>query len=221
MEFNRDEFDAFLLKNNCIGFFNPPITLKSGRPGHFYFNFRNLTETKELKDQLIEWIGRYIRDHGLTPDYFYGVPEGATKLGIFLSDRFGKGKLVMGRGKPKDHGEPKDKYFIGPIKRGDHVVVIEDVTTTGGSVLKDIDKLIEAGVIIDRVIAIGNRLERRDDGKTVEEAIAEKGLKYEWMTDATTLLPKAYEMLKPGPKIGKRVENYFKEYGAIEIKLSL
>ena len=220
MEFNRDEFDTFLLENKCIGFFNPPITLKSGRPGHFYFNFRNLTDTKKLKDQLVEWIGKFITDRGLSPDYFYGVPEGATKLGTFLSDRFGKGKLVMGRGKPKDHGEPKDKYFIGPIKRGDHVVVIEDVTTTGGSLLNAIDNLKEAGVIIDRVIAIGNRLERRDDGKTVEEAVAKKGLKYEWLTDATTLVPKAHKILNPGPEIGKRVENYFKEYGAVEIKLT-
>jgi orotate phosphoribosyltransferase len=220
VEFNREEFDDFLLKNGCVGFFDPPITLKSGRPGHYYFNFRNLTDRKGLKNQLIEWIGRYMTDLGLKPDYFYGVPEGATKLGVFLSDRFGKGKIVMGRGNPKDHGEPKDKYFIGPIKKGDHIIVIEDVTTTGGSVLNEIDKLKEAGIIIDRVIAIGNRLERRDNGKTVEEEVAEKSLKYEWMTDATTLVPKAFKMLNPGIEIGKRVENYFKEYGAVEIKLT-
>jgi len=218
MGFNRYNFDTFLLKTGCVGFFDPPITLKSGRPGHFYFNFRNLVSTAALKNQLVELMGGYIRDNGLEPDYFIGVPEGATKLGLFLSDKYGKGKLPMGRGKPKAHGEPKDRNFIGPVEKGDHVVLLEDVTTTGGSLFRWVDKLYEVEAVIDCTLVIGNRLELTEDMRPVADVIIEKGTKYNAMTDASTLLLRAFEEQKPGSKVGKRIEDYYDKFGAIKIK---
>ena len=35
----------------------------------------------------------------------------------------------MGRAKPKQHGSPEDKYFVG--EPNGKIVVLEDVTTTG------------------------------------------------------------------------------------------
>jgi orotate phosphoribosyltransferase len=40
----------------------------------------------------------------------------------------------MGRAKPKDHGDPKDRYFVG--EPGGKVVILEDVTTTGKSLIE-------------------------------------------------------------------------------------
>jgi hypothetical protein len=39
------------------------------------------------------------------------------------------------------------------------------------------------------------------------------------MSNALELLPKLYEILKPGEEIGKHIENYFKQYGIEELKL--
>jgi orotate phosphoribosyltransferase len=108
-----------------------------------------------------------LKKNNLQVDTFYGVPEGATKLGIITqykyakqSPSFSKGShvLAMGRAKPKDHGAPKDKFFVGaPTGK---VVVIEDVTTTGGSLITTLDGLKEAGINVVGVISLTNRMEK-------------------------------------------------------------
>ncbi|MDR1924373.1 MAG: orotate phosphoribosyltransferase [Planctomycetaceae bacterium] len=76
-------------------------------------------------------------------------------------------KGFMVRKQPKSHGT---KQFVeGPIKEGDHVVIVEDVVTTGGSSLDAIEKVESVGAVVDGVIAIIDRLE----GGT--EAFANKG----------------------------------------------
>jgi orotate phosphoribosyltransferase len=118
----------------------------------------------------------------------------------------------MGRGKPKDHGELKDKFFLG-IPKG-KVILLEDTTTTGGSMLKAIDDLIKNKVNIIAAIGLTNRNEIRDDGNTVEEAIKKKNVQYHAMSNAIDLLPK----LNPNSTITNHIKDYFKKYGASEIK---
>ncbi|MDR2170747.1 MAG: orotate phosphoribosyltransferase [Planctomycetaceae bacterium] len=66
-------------------------------------------------------------------------------------------KGFMVRKQPKTHGT---KQFVeGPVKEGDHVVIVEDVVTTGGSSLDAIEKVESIGAIVDGVIAIIDRLE--------------------------------------------------------------
>jgi orotate phosphoribosyltransferase len=92
----------------------------------------------------------------------------------------------MGRGKMKEHGAPKDRFFLGEPKG--KIVVLEDVTTTGGSLLATVDQLKQLNVDIIAAIALTNRNEKRDDGKTVSEALAEKSVTYYSMSDAVTLI---------------------------------
>ena len=66
-----------------------------------------------------------------------------------------RGFLV--RKESKGHGT--NKFVEGPVKAGDSVVVVEDVVTTGGSSLKAIERLEEAGIKVEGVIAIVDRME--------------------------------------------------------------
>ncbi len=61
------------------------------------------------------------------PTPFTGVPEGATKLGVLASYIWAKGSsdfkpgrfpLPMGRAKPKEHGVPEDRFFVGALGGG-------------------------------------------------------------------------------------------------------
>src|SRR3989338_7213394 len=89
-----------------------------------------------------------------------------TKLGDILNYKMGKRNnnvnqcLVIGRGKPKEHGMVKDKYFIGDAKENDKVIVVEDVTTTGGSLLKTIDKLKEFNIKVVAAIVLFDRMQK-------------------------------------------------------------
>lgn len=224
--FNRSKFNKFVVDNGVIGFFKKPIVLKSGRESHWYVNWRTVTEDVYLTDKLSDFVLAFIEHEKLRPDCFYGVPEGATKLAVITQFKWAKEQkdyaanvyaLPMGRGKPKEHGDPRDRYFLG-MPQGD-TIVMEDVTTTGGSLLSTIGVLKSAGVNVIAAIGLTNRMEKRDDGKSVEDAVKELGVKYYAMSDATELLPLASAAQGPGEEIEAKVEEYFRKYGTKEVVL--
>ena len=222
MKWVKEEFYDFIIKNGVIGIFDKPLKLKSGRFSFWYINWRNISEDVYLLDKLTDFLISFIGYLNLKPDCFYGVPEGASKLGIIAQYKWAKNqenygprvyKLSMGRGKPKDHGDPKDEFFLG-IPKG-KVIILEDVTTTGESLINTIRKLHELDVEIIAAIGLSDRNELRDDGKSVPELIKEEGTNYVAMSNALDLLPK----LKPSSSIAKKIEDYFKKYGIKEINL--
>lgn len=224
MGFDPGAFHQFLIQNKVIGFFEKPIKLKSGRISHWYVNCRVLSDRVGAIDQLADFVLAFSEERGLPADYYYGVPEGATKLAVLLNYKKGKSinnldqALVIGRGKPKEHGDPKDRYFIGPIQEGDAAIVIEDVTTTGGSLVESINNLKESKINVLAAIGLVNRMERRDDGRSVDQAVAELHVPYLAMSRAIELLPLSKEISKPSPSVWQAVLNYFDEYGIEPLK---
>jgi len=225
MTFDRNELDNFLIERDCVGFFDPPITLKSGRPGHYYINIRNAIVTQEDLQKIARFAFEYAMERGFKPNQFIGVPEGATPIGQeetklinYKTPR--QIPLTILRSKAKDHGDPKDRYSVGPLVPGSHAILVEDVSTTGASGEPAIMALQESGVLIDEFHSIASRLERRDDGRTVAEAYRDKyGVSYSSLTDSTTLLPKAAVKYKPSEKVLGNVEDYFNQYCSVPIKL--
>lgn len=225
-EFNQEAFNDFIAENGVYGFFSEAITLKSGRKSHFYANWRNVVEDVYLTERLIEFVISFVADKNISVDTFYGVPEGATKLGVLTQftwakrhPDYGRGShvLSMGRARPKDHGAPKDRYFVG-MPQG-RVVVLEDVTTTGGSSMRAVDGLIEAGIDIVAVISLTNRMERRDDGLSVEEAFAKTKIPFHNMSSALDVLPTVFNRLRAGDEIAAAIETEFDTYGVRPLKL--
>lgn len=227
MIFEQARFNDFIFDNNVIGFFKEPIQLKSGRMSNWYVNWRGVTSDAYLVDVLSDFVLAFAKDLALVPDCFYGVPEGATKLAIITQFKramhsrssvgAGDYALPMGRGKPKGHGDLKDRVFLG-APRG-RTIVIEDVTTTGGSLLGTLDVLGELYETVERVAAVGltNRMEVRDDGRSVKQAVEDRGIPYFAMSNALDLLPEASKRLNPGTKILKAIEAEFKKYGVKEL----
>jgi orotate phosphoribosyltransferase len=72
------------------------------------------------------------------------------------------------RKEPKSHGT--GKLIEGPFQEGDHVAIIEDTITTGGSALKAVDAVQAAGGIVAGVLAL---VDREEGGR---EAIEARGL---------------------------------------------
>ncbi|MEM2090033.1 MAG: hypothetical protein QXL88_03040 [Candidatus Pacearchaeota archaeon] len=223
--FDKEKFIEFILDNNIIGFFEKPIKLKSGRMSNWYVNWRIVTGDVYLLDQLANYIIAFTKDLGLKPDCFYGVPEGATKIAIITQYKWASGSenygphshaLPMGRAKPKNHGAPDDKYFIG-APRG-KTIVLEDVATTGDSLLESINALSEQKVPIIAAFVLTDRMELKD-GKSVREIVSSKNVEYFALSNALELLPKAYNKLKPDKRIAKAIEEEFEKYGVEKIKL--
>lgn len=222
-EKEKGNFYNFIIENNVIGIFQEPIKLKSGRLSYWYINWRNIAADVYLLDKLTDYILIFIKFLNLNPDSFYGVPEGASKLGIITQFKWAKAhktynsglfSLSMGRGKQKEHGDPKDRFFLG-IPKG-KVIILEDTTTTGESLFNTIKKLKELNIEIIAAIGLSNRNELRDNRKSVEEYILEEGVKYYAMSNALDLLPN----LNPNKDIARKIEDYFKRYGETEINMA-
>ena len=239
--FNQDEFDKFVVEQKVIGFFNQPLTLKSGRQSNWYVNWRPIVSDTFLLDKLTDFVLDFTRDLQSAgkineePKCFYGVPEGATKLAVLTQYKWAKSSkafgpnshpIPMGRAKPKEHGSPSDRYFIGAPSGP--TVILEDVTTTGGSLVQTIKSLGESKIPILAAFGLTNRMERRDDGRTVAEAIGEqnnegsegKKIPYFQLSDATSLLPLAVKLQHPATEICRAIEDEFEKFGVTRVKLS-
>jgi orotate phosphoribosyltransferase len=72
---------------------------------------------------------------------------------------------------PKDHGT--SKLIDGQFKPGSTVILFEDVTTTGGSVLKAVHAVRDQGCKIKRIITIVDRLEGAEENLKMEGLMLE------------------------------------------------
>ena len=158
MEFVK-EFAIFLFKNNIIKFGN--FTLSSGKKSSYYIDLRLVPSfphqfrkmIKNLQKLIIEKIG--LDDF----DSLVSIPTGGLIIGSALAIETVK-PLIYVRNKPKDHGTTKS--LEGKILSGMRVMMIDDVATTGTSILNGIKELKAEGLSISNACVIINRLEGAD-----------------------------------------------------------
>jgi orotate phosphoribosyltransferase len=159
-------------------------------------------------------------------DCFYGTADGATKLAVLCQYKwaksrkdFAEGKYVlsMGRKVPKEHGEIKDKYFIG-APRG-NILVLEDVTTTGSSLINAVKVLQKLNFKVTGALSLTDRNELTDKGLHVSQILAALGVRYYSMSNAIDVLPKAVKKKKPARPVTDSIEEEFKKYGVDKIEL--
>lgn len=90
------------------------------------------------------------RHYGI-PDVIAGVATGAIAQGALVAEEM-KLPFVYVRPVPKSHG--RENLIEGELNAGQKVVVIEDLISTGGSSLKAVDALRNAGAEVLGMIAI-------------------------------------------------------------------
>ena len=156
----RDELFA-LIRARSFG--RGRIKLASGRESDFYFDLRPTT----LHPAGATCIGELIVDAlaGLKVDFVGGLEMGAvpiaTAVAVASHGRGGDIGAFFVRKKPKEHGAGKlvEGLPKGETLKGKNVVVVEDVTTTGGSALQAVQALREEGANIVLVLTVVDRLE--------------------------------------------------------------
>lgn len=252
MEFDLAEYQDFVLNykspdgRNVIGFFPEKRELVSGRESFWYWNGRILLDYGNPMDKLAKFILDYCEDNNIMPDYFVNVPEGVDKLTDYLNKILGKklnselgGKQVKMRANPKTgHGDPKDAYFIGPVEAGDKAVLLEDVTTTGGSVVKRLADCIEAKLNVLGTLCECNRMEKAAKGRKAERvdfdmsvsdyvaSILDAGTVHYSLTDAEKILPVAFKLWTPPAGIKKAeiaagLKAEFEDHGIVPMELEI
>jgi orotate phosphoribosyltransferase len=152
------------------------ITLASGRTSNFYFNLKPTMCHPEGAALLAELTYDALRDDNL--DYVGGLEMGAVPLaGAIAQLSWLKNHPISAffvRKKPKEHGArlAVEGLARGETLEGKRIVIVEDVTTTGGSAVKALDAVREAG---GNVVLVFTMVDR-DEGAA--EAFAKAGVEF-------------------------------------------
>ena len=158
MEFVK-EFAIFLFKNNIIKFGN--FTLSSGKKSSYYIDLRLVPSFPHQFRKMIKNLQKLIIEKiGLDNfDSLVSIPTGGLIIGSALAIETVK-PLIYVRNKPKDYGTAKS--IEGKISSDMQVMMIDDIATTGTSILNGIKQLKAEGLSISNACVIINRLEGAD-----------------------------------------------------------
>jgi orotate phosphoribosyltransferase len=140
----------------------PKFKLTSGAVSHFYFNMKKTTQSPDGMYLVGRIVFEKIKELGLHPDAIGGLTMGADPIAYAVAMySYGVHEPIQAfviRKEPKAHGLKLP--IEGNIKPGDHVIIIDDVVTTGGSTIKAITIAKESGLIVDAVIVLVDRCEQ-------------------------------------------------------------
>lgn len=138
---------------------DPPFTLASGRTSNYYFNCKPTTLDPEGMNLIGTVIFDMVKDSDITA--VGGLTLGADPLANAVAViSYQKGKPVKSfivRKDAKSHGTKS--AVEGNVTAGEKVAILDDVITTGGSTITAIERARDAGLVVDRVIALVDREE--------------------------------------------------------------
>jgi len=151
------------------------FALASGRRSKYYFD-KYLFETKpELLSRLAELLADSVPPE---TDRLAGPELGAVALAAAVSLRTGL-PFVIVKKQSKDYATRKT--IEGELDAGDHIVVVEDILTTGAAAVRAADAVRDAGGTVLKILAVVDR----EEGAA--ESIAAAGYRYEPLFRRTDL----------------------------------
>jgi orotate phosphoribosyltransferase len=137
-------------------------TLASGKTSGYYFDMKPTTLDPEGLSLLCPALYELVPEHRGV--FVGGLAAGAIPIVTALVHYSASRNGIMGfyvREEIKNHGT--QKLIEGHIEDGADVIMVDDVTTSGSSVMKAIEAVKERGCRVIRVITIVDRLEGAKD----------------------------------------------------------
>jgi len=155
MIFNTDtakKTAELLLQINAIKL-NPknPFTWASGWKSPIYCDNRITLSFPPIRNYIREEFSKNIEKQFGRPDVIAGVATGAIGIGMLVAEYMGL-PFVYVRPEPKKHG--RQNQVEGFLQKGQNVVVVEDLISTGNSSLMAVEALKEAGANVKGMVAI-------------------------------------------------------------------
>lgn len=223
METYKREFIEFMVDCGVLKF--GEFTLKSGRKSPFFMN-AGLYVTGSQLEKLGEYYAKAIHDnYGTDFDVLFGPAYKGIPLSVATTMAFHKlyGKEIRycsNRKEVKDHGDTG--ILLGsPMKDGDRVVIIEDVTTSGKSIEETFPIIQAQGDVT--ILGLMVSLNRMEKGKGEKSALEEIKEKYGFPANAIVSMADVIECLYNKEYNGKviiddsikvAIDAYYEQYGA-------
>ena len=178
------EFATFLYQKEVIKF--GEFTLASGKKSSYYVDLRLIPSYPREFRKMVKYLQNQIAEKiGLDNfDSIVSVPTGGLVIASALAIETVK-PLIYVRSKPKDYGT--SKLVEGKTHEGMKVIMIDDVATTGGSVVNAIEALKDVRISVKDAFIIVDRLEG------AKEAFLELGIKMHSILDILQITETLYE----------------------------
>lgn len=155
MIFNKDtakKTAEVLLQINAIKLQpNNPFTWASGWKSPMYCDNRIVLSYPPIRNYIRETMAKHIEALYGKPDVIAGVATGAIGIGVLVAEYLGL-PFVYVRPEAKKHG--RQNQVEGYLEKGQTVVVVEDLISTGKSSLNAVEALREAEVKVKGMVAI-------------------------------------------------------------------
>lgn len=227
MEQYKQNFIEFMVESDVLRFGD--FTLKSGRKSPFFMN-AGLYVTGSQLTKLGEFYAEAIHnsfgddfDVVFGPAY-KGIPLAVTTA-MAYSRLYGKEiRYCSNRKEVKDHGDTG--IMLGsPLKDGDRVMIVEDVTTSGKSIRETFPIITaQADISVAGMMVSLNRLERGLEDETMT-ALDQLQKEYNFPADSIVTMNDVMEHLYNKKVNGKvniddeikaRLDAYYAEYGVVK-----
>ena len=141
-----------LLHINAIKL-NPktPFNWASGWKSPIYCDNRMVLSYPAIRNYIKSEMAKKLEATYGKPDVIAGVATGAIGIGALVAEELGL-PFVYVRPEPKKHG--RKNQIEGHLEKGQNVVVVEDLISTGKSSLAAVDALKSAGSTVKGMVAI-------------------------------------------------------------------
>ncbi|MCI6201023.1 MAG: orotate phosphoribosyltransferase [Paraprevotella sp.] len=164
---------------------NAPFTWASGWKSPFYCDNRKVLSFPELRTYVKLELTHAVLEYFSNAEVVAGVATGAIAQGALVADALGL-PFVYVRSKAKDHG--MGNLIEGELSKGAKVVVVEDLISTGGSSLKAVEAIRQAGAEVIGMVASYTYV-----FPVAEKAFADAGVKLVTLTDYDHVVEEALE----------------------------
>lgn len=128
-----------------------PFTWASGWKSPIYCDNRKILSYPKYRTFVFDQMAKLISQEYGSPDVIAGVATAGVPIGTLVAHALGL-PFVYVRSSAKDHG--LENQIEGVLESGQSVVVIEDLVSTGGSSLKAVDAIRNAGARVMGMAAI-------------------------------------------------------------------
>lgn len=162
-----------------------PFTWASGWKSPIYCDNRQTLAFPEIRNFIKESFCNLIRENYPEVEVIAGVATAGIAHASFIADELALPMMYV-RSKPKGHG--MQNLIEGKLLAGQKAVVVEDLFSTGGSAIKAINALREAGAEVIGCVAIFSY-----GFPKIETAFKEVNCSYYTLSNYSKLLPVAIE----------------------------
>lgn len=162
-----------------------PFTWASGLKSPIYCDNRLTISYPKIRRAITKGLAQLIKENFPTVEVIAGTATAGIPHAAFIAEELNL-PLVYVRSKPKDHGQ--GRQIEGVLKKGAKTVVIDDLLSTGGSVLKAVKAAENEDADVLGVAAIFSY-----QLKALEENFNKARLPFITLTNYTELLSAALE----------------------------